>query len=189
VQSWMKAARIDRHPAIQLVPLAISQLLDLLKDGYIHGFCCAEPAGQIAVETGLGVTVSRSREYPSLPIQSVLAATDEFCSAHPEAAKAVTMAVDRARLYCANPKNETEILRIYRKQTGNKLTFTDQSAGEAATVLPLSTFIGFEAVAVNGHAAKDPFGVLASACTTLPGVTSAEREIREAAKRMFSRLH
>jgi ABC-type nitrate/sulfonate/bicarbonate transport system substrate-binding protein len=184
VRSWLKDMRIDRSPTIQLVPLAISQLLDLLKDGFIQGICCAEPIGQIALETDLGVTVARSRNHSPLPMQSVLVTTDAFCAAHPNEAKAIASAVDRARAYCANPKNEAEILRIYRKQMLNKPTPALGGAGQHPA---LATLIGFEPGSVNGQAtAKDLINSLATACATLPGVISAEREIRDTVRAIFS---
>ena len=187
VRSWLKELRIDRSPVVQLVPLAISQLLDLLKDGFIQGICCAEPIGLIAHETDLGVTVARSRDHSPPPMQSVLVTTDAFCSAHPAVTKAITSAVDRARSYCANPKNEAEIIRIYRKQILNKLAASGPSFAGASPPLSLATLIGFEPAPVNGRApAKDPVNSLASACATLPGVISAEREIRDAVKAIFS---
>lgn len=185
-RSWLKAVRAENHPAIQLIPLALSQLLDLLKDGYIQGFCCAEPLSQTALEAGIGVTVARSRDHPPLQIQSVLAATDEFCLAHPAEAKAITSAVNRARLFCANPKHEAETLRIYRKHLLNRPTGSIQSFGGSNLTPPLSTLIGFEPAPANRE--KDPFGALAAACATLPGVIAAEREIRDAVKRIYATL-
>ena len=189
VQSWLKTSRLERNPTVQLVPLAISQLLELLKDGYIQGFCCAEPISQIALESEIGLTMARSRDYPQLHIQSVLAATDTACSAHPGASKAIAAGVERARVYCANPKHEADILRIYRKQMQHRLSLSAQSLGGPGQAPALSSLIGFEPGLSTGHASnKDPFGALAGACSTLPGVTAAEREIREAVKRIFSSL-
>lgn len=191
-RSWLKTSRAENNPAIQLVPLAISQLLDLLKDGYIQGFCCAEPLSQIALEADLGVTVARSRDHPPLQIQSVLTATDDFCLAHPTETKAITSAVNRARIFCANPKHEAETLRIYRKHLLSRPAGSTLSFGGANLTPALSTLISFEPSPANSHAAtkeKDPFGSLVTACTTLPGVIAAEREIRDAVKRIFSTIH
>lgn len=188
VQSWLKEIRQERNPAIQLVPLAISQLLDLMKDGYIQGFCCAEPIGQFAVEADIGVTVARSRDHPQLRIQSVLAATETFATAYPDAAKAIAAAVERGRLFCANPKNEAEIIRIYRKHLAQK-PHAAALASRGASQPALATLIGFEPSGNGSAKDKDPFGFLATACASLPGVIVAEREIRDTLKRVFATLH
>ena len=188
VRSWLKEARAEHHPGIQLVPLAISQLVDLLNDGYIQGFCCAEPIGQIAVENDLGVTVARSRDHPLLQIESVLAATDEFCNSHPAEAAAIAFAVNRARVFCANPKHEAEILRIYRKHLMSKQAVPSRFFLGSGQTPALSTLVGFEPASSVGSTsakAKDPLGPLAALYATLPGITAGEREIREAIKRTF----
>jgi len=189
VQAWLKGLRQDRHPGVQLVPLAISQLLDLLKDGYIQGFCCAEPISQIAHDAEIGVTVARSRNFPPLQIQSLVAATDTFFTTHPTAAKAIATGVERGRQYCAIVRNEAEIIRLYRKHLLPRLTAVAPAVGGAVQLADLASLIGFEAPAANGPSKeKDLFTSVAAICATLPGVTAAERDIRETVKRIFSSL-
>lgn len=185
VQTWLRSLRQERNSAIQLVPLAISQLRDLMKDGYIQGFCCAEPIGQIAHDAGIGVTVARSRDYPPLHIQSVVATTDAFFTNHPGAAKAIAAGVERGRQFCAVAKNEAEILRLYRKQLLPRLAASGPALTGTTHLSGLSSLIGFDAPTTKD---KDLLQSLATACATLPGVTVAEREIRETVKRVFSTL-
>ena len=157
----------------------------LSKNGNISRGISFGNTQDVVVSSNLNLQVS-GKLTPEIDL--VLAATDAFCSAHPSATKAVAAAVDRARLYCANPKNEAEIIRIYRKQMLNKLYSSVRSFGAPGQSHALATLISFEPGTSNGHA-KDPFISLASACAALPGITLPERDIRDVVKRVFSTVH
>jgi ABC-type nitrate/sulfonate/bicarbonate transport system substrate-binding protein len=189
VQRWLKGLRLENTTAIQLVPIAISQLIDFLKEGYIQGFCCAEPASQIALQMGVGSTVARSRDHSPLEIQSVLAATDAFCTANPGAVKAIALALARARLFCANPKNEAEIMHIYREQKIIDQIFSGGSLDGKNLSVPLSSLISFEPSTAAGCASKkDSLNSLASICSALPDTSFTGSEIRDEIKRVFHAL-
>jgi ABC-type nitrate/sulfonate/bicarbonate transport system substrate-binding protein len=188
VQKWLKGLRLQNTTAIQLVPIAISQLIDLLKEGYIHGFCCAEPASQIALQMGFGSTVARSRDHSPLEIQSVLAATDTFCAANPSAVKAIALALGQARSFCANSKNEAEIMHIYREQKIIDQVFSGGSLEGKDLTAPLSSLISFEPVVTEGALIRESLNSLVAVCAALPDASFTEREIRDEIKRVFHAL-
>jgi len=186
VQKWLKGLRIEKTTVVQLVPIAISQLIDLLQEGYIQGFCCAEPASQIALQMGFGSTVARSRDHSPLEIQSVLAATDAFCSANPGAVKAMAQALEQARSFCADPRNEVEIMHIYREQKVIDQVFSGASLEGKNLTAPLSSLISFEpATAAIGASSRDRLNSLIGVCAALPDASFTEREIRDEIKRVF----
>lgn len=183
IQKWLKGLRLDKTTAVQLVPIAISQVIDLLKEGYIQGFCCAEPASQIALQMGIGSTVARSRDHSPLEIQSVLAATDTFITANPGAVKAIALAMAQARAFCANPKNEAEVMHIYREQKIIDQVFSGGSLEGKNLAAPLSSLISFEPAA--GGSNRDSLYSLVEICAALPDASFTEREIRDEIKRVF----
>ncbi len=186
VQKWLKGLRLEKTTAVQLVPIAISQLIDLLKEGYIQGFCCAEPASQIAMQMGFGSTVARSRDHSPLEIQSVVAATDTFCTANPRAVEAIAQALEHARSFCANPKNEVEIKHIYHEQKVVDQIFSGASLEGKNLTAPLSSLISFEApTAAVGAANRDGINSLIDVCAALPNASFTEGEIRDEIKRVF----
>jgi len=185
VQKWLKGLRLEKTTTVQIVPIAISQVIDLLKEGYIHGFCCAEPASQIALQMGVGSTVARSRDHSPLEIQSVLAATEAFCTANPGTVKALAQALAHARSYCANPRNESEIMHIYLEQKVADQVFSGASLEGKSLTAPLSSLISFETASTNGASNRDSLNSLIGVCAALPDASFTEREIRDEIKRVF----
>lgn len=189
-QTWIKQAAAAFQISITLVPLSISQIIDFLKDGYIQGFCCSEPIGQIATHTGLGIAVARSRDYFPFHLHSVVAAPDVFCAREERAAQAIAAAVDRARIFCADPAHHREVLQVLLQCKSSFFTASELPRVLSDNPASLRNLIGFESrESAEGRAGRDPLEVLLKACRALPGTELPEAELRKEAKRIFSPLN
>lgn len=188
-QTWLKQTAPSFQASTTLVPLSISQLIAFLNDGYIQGFCCSEPLGQIALQSGLGTTVARSRDYFPFHLHSVVAVQDVFCAREERAAQAMAAAIERARIFCADPAHHREVLQILLQCKSSFFTSSELPRALNDNPTSLRDLIGFEPrESVDGRVSRDPLEILIKACRALPGAEPPEAEVRREAKRIFHPL-
>ncbi|PTY07898.1 hypothetical protein DB347_06625 [Opitutaceae bacterium EW11] len=189
LQSWIKRSHPTWADRITTMPIAVSQAIDLLKDGHIHGLCCAEPVCRVATTEGVAITLTRSSELFPGHLESLLACTENFLSTDEAAVRRIAAAIETARQYCARPENQPEALRIFLEQKSAIITSSSAVPGALGGDLELSRLIRFEAASpaapAAGLGAVEP---LIAATLALPGVRVSESDLRQAAGKIFAPL-
>ncbi len=116
------------------VPVAVSQMVDFLKEGMIDGFCAGDPLPAIAVCTAGAKFVSDSARLFAGHIGGVVALRTEKLDGQPGLAAAVERACARARDWCADPARAEEIWRMVLDQA----PYADMSKEAKARVIAVA---------------------------------------------------
>lgn len=189
-ETWLNRLPADWRSRVIIMPLAISQVGEFFKEGYVQGICCSEPIGAIAMEAGLGRRVARSRDYFPQHLQSVLAARESFCATEETFTQGITNAVRRARHYCAESANVSEVMEIFSRYKSSAFASSAlprSVISEAATLQQLIGFSPREAASAQ-PSINDNLAPLIKACLALPGPRPSDQELRKESKRVYAAL-
>ncbi|PLR39227.1 nitrate/bicarbonate ABC transporter substrate-binding protein [Chimaeribacter coloradensis] len=110
---WLAEAGIHPFNDVRTVVVPPPQMVMNLRIGNMSGFCVGEPWNQRAISDRLGFTAATSQQiWPDHP-EKVLGSRDEWVSAHPNSARALTAAVlEAARWIDASDANRRETAAI-----------------------------------------------------------------------------
>ena len=90
---WLAAHGIDPGRDVRSTVVPPPQMVRSMRDGHIDGFCAGEPWNAGAIREGVGFTAATSQDvWPDHP-EKVLGATAAFVERHPNAARALVMAL------------------------------------------------------------------------------------------------
>ena len=177
-RSWQQARGLEPNDLI-LVPIAVSQFVDALKEGYVHGFIAAEPVVSEAVLGHVGICVAGSHEYFPYHARSVLAVKDSFAMEEPQACEAIRRVLQRAAAYCAQPANWPSVLETLPPHKTNEPGFDLKKVD-----MPADMFFDIASAKLTERAGID---FLVRAC--LAGdPTWREQEVRAAIARSYKRF-
>jgi|GEM_PF-4715389 len=122
LRAWQQSRGLQGGD-ITTVPIAVSQFVDALKEGYVHGFIAAEPIVSEAVLGLVGSSVARSHDYFPYHARSVLAARESFVLEEPQACETIRRVMQRASIYCAQPENWASICEALPRHKGTEPGF------------------------------------------------------------------
>jgi nitrate/nitrite transport system substrate-binding protein len=109
---WLAAGGIHPDKDVALITIPPPQMVANMKGGKMDGFCVGEPWNARAIADGLGFTAIFSETiWPDHP-EKVLAFTEEFAEAHPNAVKAALKAIHEASVWCDDPANRPELAAL-----------------------------------------------------------------------------
>ncbi len=109
---WLAAGGIHPDRDVALITIPPPQMAANMKTGRMDGFCVGEPWNARAIADGVGFTAICSEEiWPDHP-EKVLAFTEEFAEAHPNAVKAALKALHEASVWCDDPANFDELAAL-----------------------------------------------------------------------------
>ncbi|HEY9154769.1 MAG TPA: ABC transporter substrate-binding protein [Opitutaceae bacterium] len=103
-RAWQQSRGLPPN-AVTLVPVAVSQFVHALKEGYVHGFIAGEPVVSQASLGQVGICMAKSHEYFPYHARSVLAVKESFAAEEPQACETIRRVLQRAATYCAEPAN------------------------------------------------------------------------------------
>jgi hypothetical protein len=112
LRQWLKAGGIDPDRDVR-IPIIPSPVIHRgLIDGYLDGYCVAEPWNSIAVEAGAGWIAATSATISPAQPEKILLVLEEFAEQHADEHLAMVAALIEASIYCELPANRRELARI-----------------------------------------------------------------------------
>ncbi len=112
LRAWLKSGGIDpdRDVRIQIVPSPV--IHRGLTEGYLDGYCVAEPWNSIVSQAGTGWVVATSAELdPGLP-EKVLLVLERFENERPHLHRAMVAALAEASVFCDRAENRKELISM-----------------------------------------------------------------------------
>jgi len=109
---WLASGGIHPDKDVALITVPPPQMVGNMSAQRMDGFCVGEPWNARAIADGLGYTAILSEEiWPDHP-EKVIAFTEEFAEAHPNAVKAALKAVHEASVWCDIPGNRPALAEL-----------------------------------------------------------------------------
>ncbi|MCE6959196.1 ABC transporter substrate-binding protein [Cereibacter sphaeroides] len=112
IRYWLAAGGIDPDRDVDLIVVPPPQMVANMKVGNMEAFCVGEPWNEQLVNQGIGFTATTTGEIWARHPEKVLAMRADWVDAHPNAAKAILMAVMEAQIWCEDPANKDEMAKI-----------------------------------------------------------------------------
>jgi nitrate/nitrite transport system substrate-binding protein len=112
IRYWLAANGIDPDRDISTIVVPPPQMVANMKVGTMDCFCVGEPWNDQTVNQGVGYTVANTGEIWARHPEKALGMRADWVEAHPNAAKALLMAVMEAQMWCDAPENRAEVAQI-----------------------------------------------------------------------------
>ena len=115
LRRWLERAGIDPDRDVR-IPIVPSPLIHRgMLDGHLDGYCAAEPWNSIAIQDGSGWVVATSAEIGPGQPEKALLVLEKFDEARREEHLALIAALIEAGVYCEQPSNRPELIRMLAK--------------------------------------------------------------------------
>ncbi|MGV6875684.1 CmpA/NrtA family ABC transporter substrate-binding protein [Pseudochelatococcus sp. B33] len=112
VRYWLAAGGIDPTRDVNLIVVPPPQMVANMKVGNMDAFCVGEPWNEQLVNQKIGFTATTTSEiWPRHP-EKVLNMRADWVDAHPNATRAILMAVMEAQQWCEKMENKQEMAEI-----------------------------------------------------------------------------
>jgi nitrate/nitrite transport system substrate-binding protein len=122
---WLAAAGIDPDKDIKLITVPPPQMVANMKADTMEAFCVGEPWNDQLVAQGVGYTaVSTGQLWMNHP-EKAFAMRSDWVAAHPNAAIALTAAIQDAQKMCDTPTNNAKLAQIISAPNYLKCPVTD----------------------------------------------------------------
>src|ERR1700710_896890 len=105
IRYWLAAGGIDPDKDIATIVVPPPQMVANMKVGNMDAFCVGEPWNEQLVNQGIGFTACTTGEIWFKHPEKALGVRAEWADKHPNAAKALLMAVMEAQQWCDKPEN------------------------------------------------------------------------------------
>lgn len=186
---WSRRLPVDVAKNISWVPVALSQMIDLLQEGYIQGICASEPVGKISVASGLAQCVVKSSEIFPYHLQTIAVAHERILSRNVNAAKSIANALGQARAFCSRAENHSEALRIFVEQKSSVHAPSKIAPGLFAGRIDSPVFRSSPDVdSPNEPISPNVIDLLCRACQTMYPASVGDSDLRSYAQRIYSPL-
>src|SRR3989442_14796150 len=116
IRYWLAAGGIDPDKDIETILVPPPQMGANMKVGTMDCFCVCEPWNLQLIHQGIGYTAITTGELWNKPPEKALGMRATWVDKHPNAAKAITMAVMEAQQWCDKPENHEELATIMAKR-------------------------------------------------------------------------
>ncbi|WP_019995058.1 CmpA/NrtA family ABC transporter substrate-binding protein [Aureimonas ureilytica] len=113
---WLAAAGIDPNTDVETIVVPPPQMVANLKVNTMDAFCVGEPWNEQMVGQKIGFSALTTGELWNNHPEKSLAMRADWVAAHPNSAKALTMAVLEAQQWCDKAENKTELAEIVGKR-------------------------------------------------------------------------
>jgi nitrate/nitrite transport system substrate-binding protein len=122
---WLAAGGIDPTKDVDLIVVPPPQMVANMKVGNMEAFCVGEPWNAQLVNQGIGFTATTTGEMWLNHPEKILGMRADWIDAHPNAAKAIIMAVMEAQMWCDDPANKDEMAQIVSGRQWYKVPVED----------------------------------------------------------------
>jgi nitrate/nitrite transport system substrate-binding protein len=116
IRYWLAAGGIDPDKDIETITVPPPQMVANMKVGTMDCFCVCEPWNHQLVNQGIGYTAINTGELWNRHPEKSLGMRAAWVDKHPNAARAILMAVIEAQQWCDKPENHTELANIMSKR-------------------------------------------------------------------------
>jgi len=113
---WLAAAGIDPNGDVETIVVPPPQMVANLKVNTMDAFCVGEPWHEQMVHQDVGYTAVNTGELWNRHPEKSLAMRADWVAAHPNAAKAITMAVMEAQQWCDAAEHKDELAALVGKR-------------------------------------------------------------------------
>jgi nitrate/nitrite transport system substrate-binding protein len=112
IRYWLAAGGIDPDKDIETIVVPPAQMVANMKVGTMDCFCVCEPWNEQLVNQKIGYTAINTGELWNKHPEKSFAMRAAWVDKHPNATKALLMAVQEAAMWCDNMANRDEIAKI-----------------------------------------------------------------------------
>jgi nitrate/nitrite transport system substrate-binding protein len=116
IRYWVAAAGIDPDKDVATIVVPPPQMVANMKVGNMDAFCVGEPWNEQLVNQGIGFTACTTGEVWSKHPEKALGLRADWVDKHPNAARALLMAVMEAQQWCEKLENKDELAAIVGKR-------------------------------------------------------------------------
>jgi nitrate/nitrite transport system substrate-binding protein len=109
---WLAAGGIDPDKDIETIVVPPPQMVANMKVGTMDCFCVGEPWNEQLKNQKIGYTAVNTAEIWNKHPEKSFAMRADWVDAHPNATKALLMAVQEAQMWCDEPANRAELAQI-----------------------------------------------------------------------------
>jgi nitrate/nitrite transport system substrate-binding protein len=117
IRYWLAAAGIDPDKDIETIVVPPAQMVANMKVGTMDCFCVCEPWNEQLKNQGIGYTAINTGELWNKHPEKSFAMRADWVDKHPQAAKALLMAVMDAQMWCDKMENREEVAQIVAKRS------------------------------------------------------------------------
>lgn len=115
LRNWLRSGGIDPDRDVRLMVVPSRLVHENLGQGYIDGYCVAEPWNSILLPEKKAWVVSTSAEIDPLHPEKVLLVMQDFANKNHEIHLGLIAALIEACRFCEAPENRPELVRILAK--------------------------------------------------------------------------
>jgi nitrate/nitrite transport system substrate-binding protein len=112
IRYWLAAGGIDPDKDIETIVVPPAQMVANMKVGTMDCFCVGEPWNEQLKNQKIGYTAVNTGEIWNKHPEKSFAMRADWVDAHPNATKALLMAVQEAQRWCDVPDNRAELAQI-----------------------------------------------------------------------------
>jgi len=112
IRYWMAAGGINPNSDIATITVPPAQMVANMRVGSMDTFCVCEPWNEQLINQGIGYTANTTGELWHNHPEKAFTMRKDYVDANPNSAKALTMAILEAQIYCEQPENKEEVARI-----------------------------------------------------------------------------
>jgi nitrate/nitrite transport system substrate-binding protein len=116
IRYWIAAGGIDPDKDISTIVVPPPQMVANMKVGNMDAFCVGEPWNEQLVNQGIGFTACTTGEIWFKHPEKAVGLRAEWVDKHPNATKALLMAVMEAQQWCEKAENKDELATIVGKR-------------------------------------------------------------------------
>jgi nitrate/nitrite transport system substrate-binding protein len=116
IRYWLAAGGIDPDKDVSTIVVPPPQMVANMKVGNMDAFCVGKPWNEQLVNQNIGFTACTTGEIWSKHPEKALGMRAEWVDKHPQAAKALLMAVMEAQQWCEKLENKQEMSEIVGKR-------------------------------------------------------------------------
>ncbi|HEY9690231.1 MAG TPA: CmpA/NrtA family ABC transporter substrate-binding protein, partial [Coleofasciculaceae cyanobacterium] len=122
---WLASAGADPNKDVSVIVVPPPQMVANIKTGTMEAFCVGEPWNAQLVSQNLGFSALVTGELWKDHPEKAFAMRADWVEKNPNAAKALTMAVLEAQMWCDKPENTKEMCDIISKREWLKIKAED----------------------------------------------------------------
>lgn len=113
---WLAANGIDPNRDVATIVVPPPQMVANMKVGSMDTFCVGEPWNAQLINQKIGYSALTTGELWANHPEKSLALRSDFVAAHPNATRALLMAVMEAQMFCEDMANKAEVAEICAKR-------------------------------------------------------------------------